>query len=363
MKWFEQYCSNTLAASGNQYYFITPEDEVNRGRIYYKIFANGVYDYSLLFSNIIDSTYADGKTSHCNLICDEWEILHLSLGVCKTCGMSDATEPEKSYQLFFNGKANKYVMPGEFFVTDPIAIDVKTGEYLCVDIVFKGRMIPSHEESILPAFVLKDDKWIPSKQFPFPSMIGCARGVKKKIGFLGDSITQGIGTTPNDYMHWNVLVAEEMGDAYSYWNLGLGYGRAHDAASDGAWLFKAKQMDIVVLCLGINDIAQGRTLKQIEDDLLHIIKSLKDAGVKVMIQTLPPFDFGGEELECWLNLNFYIRETLSSYADEIFDVVPILIDGEENGGGSKYGAHPNDQGCQTWARKLTPILKQFIERT
>lgn len=359
MKWFEQYSSNTLASSGNQYYFITSEEEVNRGRIYYKIFSNGFYDYSLLFSNIIDSTYAEGKTSHCNLICDEWEILSLSLGVCKTCDMFYAPEPEKSYQLLFNGKVNKSVMPGEFFVTDPIAIHIKKGEYLCVEIVFKGRMIPTHEESILPAFVLKDGQWIPSKQVPFPSMIGCNREVKKKIGFWGDSITQGIGTTPNDYMHWNALAAEEIGDAYSYWNLGLGYGRAQDAASSGAWLYKAKQMDIVVLCFGINDIAQGRTLKQIEDDLLQIIKSLKVAGVRVMIQTLPPFDFVGEYLECWRDLNSYIRTTLSSYADEVFDVVPILIDGNKHDGKSKYGAHPNEQGCRIWARELAPILKKF----
>ena len=68
MKWFETYSSNTLAGSGNQYYFTTGDDKIHRGRIYYKIFAGGTYNYSLLFSNIIDSTYADGKVSHCNMI-------------------------------------------------------------------------------------------------------------------------------------------------------------------------------------------------------------------------------------------------------------------------------------------------------
>ncbi len=68
----------------------------------------------------------------------------------------------------------------------------------------------------------------------------------------------------NSYEHWNAVVAENLGSQYGFWNLGLGYGRAADAATDGAWFFKAKQNDIVVVCYGVNDIFQGFTISEIQ---------------------------------------------------------------------------------------------------
>ena len=362
MKWFETYSSNTLAGSGNQYYFTTGDDKIHRGRIYYKIFAGGTYNYSLLFSNIMDSTYADGKVSHCNLILPEWELVQLRVGVCSTCDEVTAAEPEMLQILTFDGKASKKVAPGEFFTSDPEVIWAKKGEYLCVEIAFRGKMIPYHEESILPVFVWENGEWVPSKHVPFPGMVGCDRKVSKKVGFMGDSITQGIGTPINSYNHWNALVADAIGEKYAYWNLGLGYGRAQDAASDSAWLYKAKQCDEVVVCYGTNDVGQGRALEQIKRDLLTIVTKLKEVGARVLIQTLPPFDWQGEQLEKWLQVNAYVREVLSRYADGLFDVVPILIDGPEEEGRAGYGGHPDEVGCAAWAKALIPVVEELIDK-
>lgn len=362
MKWFDTYKSNTLAGSGNQFYFMTNDNETHTGRIYYKVYAGGRYRYSLLFSNIIDSTYSDGSQSHCNLLCDEWEIIKAAIGVCDTCGETVAGDVERFYPLTFHGSPHKTVMPGEFFTSDAIELEAKKDAYLCLEVEFRGSMIPYHEESILPAFVKENDRWIPSRHVPFPGMIGCSRKVQARIGFLGDSITQGIGTAVNSYLHWNARVAEAIGPDYSYWNLGLGYGRAADAASDGAWLFKAKQMDVVVMCYGINDVCQGQAEEQIKKDLLTVILELQKAGVKVMLQTLPPFDLQESAFEKWLHINAYIRSTLIKYADGVFDVVPVLLDGAESGGKARYGGHPNEEGCKAWADALTPMLKDFVEK-
>lgn len=360
MKWFDTYKSNTLAGSGNQFYFMPEDNEPHTGRIYYKVFAGGRYTYSLLFSNIIDCTYFDGSVSHCNLLCDEWEILRASIGVCHDCGENLAGEVETFHPLTFQGAIHKTVMPGEFFTTDGLELEVKKDDYLCLEIEFRGSRIPCHEESILPVFVKEKDKWIPSKHVPVPGMIGCDREVRARIGFLGDSITQGIGTAVNSYLHWNALVAEAMGPDYSYWNLGLGFGRASDAASDGAWLFKAKQMDMVIVCFGVNDVCQGRTEEEIQKDLLTIVLELKKAGVKVMVQTLPPFDLQEDALEKWLRVNEYIRHDLVKEADAVFDVVPVLINGLEQEGEAKYNGHPNEEGCKAWADALIPVIKEFL---
>ncbi len=360
MKWFDTYKSNTLAGSGNQFFFKLENNEPRTGRIYYKVFAGGRYTYSLLFSNIMDSTYFDGAVSHCNLLCEEWEILRASLGVCHDCSENVAGEVKTFHPLTFQGSFSKTVMPGEFFTTDGVELEVAKDSYLCLEIEFRGGQIPCNEESILPMFVKENGKWIPSKHVPCPGMIGCNRDVRAGIGFLGDSITQGIGTAVNSYLHWNALVAETIGPDYSYWNLGLGFGRASDAASDGAWLFKAKQMDFVILCYGVNDVCQGRTEEQIQGDLLKIVLELKKAGVKVMVQTLPPFDLQGDALEKWIHINEFIRHELVKEADAVFDVVPLLITGPEKEGKARYNGHPNEEGCKVWAEALIPVLKEFL---
>lgn len=362
MKWFDIYSSNTLAGSGNQHYFLTGDDEVHKGRIYYKLFAGGTYNYSLLFSNIMDSTYSDGTVSHCNLICPEWELVQVRVGVCATCNEALAAEPGVFYDLTFGGNKRKYVAPGEFFTSDPVKLCAQKGEYLCVEIAFRGSMIPHHEQSILPVFTWEDGKWSASKQLPFPGMIGCDRKVSKKVGFIGDSITQGIGTPVNAYTHWNALVAEAIGEQYSYWNLGIGFGRAQDAGSDSAWLYKAKQCDAVVVCFGTNDVGQGRSVEQIKEDLMTIVTKLQDAGVRVLIQTLPPFSWEDEKLQKWQQINAYIRETMVNITDAMFDVVPILIDGKEDEGKDRYGGHPDEAGCAAWAEALIPVLGKFLEQ-
>ena len=356
MNWFNLYSSNTLAGSGNQSVFFTGDDMTHRGRIYYKIFAGGRYQYSLLFSNITDSTYAAGDVSCCNMICSEWQLIKATIGVCKECTADKATEPDEIQTLTFGENERKTVMPGEFFVSDAIVIDAQKGEFLCIDITFKGTKIPSHEQSILPAFVWENGQWVPSRNLPFPGMIGCNRKVRGKIGFFGDSITQGIGTPNNAYTHWCALAAEALGEEYSYWNLGLGFGRVQDAASDGAWLYKAKHMDWIVLCFGTNDIGQLRDEESIRKDLLTIILKLKECGVKVLLQTLPPFNWQGENLKKWNN----IKNTLSGYVDAIFDVAPLLTEDSEEEGKAKYGGHPNEEGCRFWAEALIPAFEKRI---
>lgn len=129
MDFFNQYVSNTLAGSGNQLYFSLPTGQTQTGRIFYKIFAPGTYNYSLLFSNIIDSTYNDGSISRRNLICKCWTIHSAKIGICKHFNaeknltfltmneQADSDIVVTDFQdIYFNGEASKVIMPGEFFL-------------------------------------------------------------------------------------------------------------------------------------------------------------------------------------------------------------------------------------------------------
>lgn len=359
MKWFDTYSSNTLGAGGNQLIFSTEGKEMT-GRIYYKIFAGGTYNYSLLFSNIMDSTYKFGEVSCCNKICDEWEILEAMVGICKETTSEFAGEVEKFVPLTFRGNGSKTVAPAEFFTSDPVKLSAEKGDFLCFQVRYRGNMIPYHWESILPVFTLKDGNFVPDKRVPFPGMIGCDRTVKKKIGYLGDSITQGVGTPSNAYTHWNALLSDAIGQEYSYWNLGIGYGKGQDAASDGAWLFKAKQMDAVVVAYGSNDVGRGRSVDGMKEDFTAIVRKLKEAGVKVFLISVPPFDWQDDFLVRWKAINSFLVDELSHEADGFFHVAPLLVDEIQWEGKSKYEKHPNEEGCRIWAENMLPPFRTFL---
>jgi len=331
MNYFRKYTSNTLGGSGNQLFFTMEEGEVRTGRAFYKITAGGRYNYSILYSNIMDSTFADGAISHKNFILDSWTIHSMKLGKCSKvpenvceAQMDKDIVVTDFYDVTFDGKSEKEVHPGEFFSTDPVELEFSKGEYLCIEMTFSGKMIPYHEESLLPIFVKNGDGWEYSKLMPPAGMIGCDRAVKKRIAFFGDSITQGIGTDINSYQHWNKKLADKLGDDYAYWNLGIGYGRANDAASDGAWLYKAKQNDIAVVCFGVNDILQGFTSEQIKTSLFKIVNELKERGIRIILQTVPPFDYDEYKRIIWEDVNNYIQKELVKYVDTVFDVVSVL---------------------------------------
>ena len=221
-------------------------------------------------------------------------------------------------------------------------------------------MIPCHMESILPVFRKTEIGWEPSKYLPVASMVGCDRPAKLRIGYLGDSITQGIGTAVDSYDHWNAVVSGMLGNAYAFWNLGIGFGRANDAASDGAWLYRAKQNDLVVVCYGVNDIFRVCSVEQTKKDLKEIVVKLQAAGVRVLLQTVPPFNYNEKDTAIWQEINRYIQEELSQQAEAVFDVVPVL-GREDCPQMAKFGGHPDANGCKAWAEALYPVLKQLVE--
>lgn len=364
MSYFSQYTSNTCAGSGNQ--LLTKGDK-RTGRVYYKVFAGGTYPYSILFSNTVDSTFADGSLCRRNVQGGEWEILEAKVAVCPGAALGEDVESDDAAMaingrafsfapLTFGGETGKKVTPGEFFATDPVELTFEKGDYLCLELTFAGEDIPYHEESQLPVYAWENGLWHYCKHMPFASMVGCARPVEKRIGYMGDSITQGCGTGVNTYTHWNAVLAEKLGPGYAHWNLGIGFGRGSDAATDGAWLYRAKQNDIVTVCYGVNDILHDIRDEageaQLKVDLGRIVDCLNRAGVKVVLQTIPPFGYTGEQIGRWHRVNDHIRNVLAQKVALVFDVVPHLCQDAAQPHMSKYGPHPDGAGCAVWAEAL-----------
>ena len=360
---FKRFGSNTLAGSGNQSWFRpeSAEQEIT-GRVFYRVFAGGEYNWSPLFSDTVFTTFADGSYSRANQTLGGWRVCAARIGVAKRVYINGFDEPEQMQALTFAGQRGYRTAAGETFFADPVALRAEKGEYICLETTVCGERIPCHPETLLPAFARTRDGWTRSTDVLFAAMLGCERPVRMRVGFLGDSITQGIGTQPNAYRHWNAVLAEKLGEDCAFWNLGLGYARASDAASGGIWLELARENDAVFLCLGVNDLYHAAlSAETLKKNLLQTVRGLKRAGVSVLVQTIPPFDYEGERRQVWLQVNDWIRETLAREADAIFDNVPVLGANAQEPFLSRYGGHPDEQGCAAWAEALEPVARRFLQ--
>ncbi len=367
MDHFNRYSSSTVASGANQSFFEMAIGEIRTGLALFKISQSGKYNYSLLFSDITDSTFAGGEKSRVGMSLGGYIIHSLKVGRCSyfPSGEENVKNAElekygiKDFKtLLFDGNGEKAV--NGFVFSDPVSLCFQKGDYMAVEITYSGKRVPYHPESILPLYNKTDNGYVYSTEMPLPIMIGSDREVRGKICYLGDSITQGIGAGFNTYLNWCALLANKIGGNYAHYNIGIGYARASDAAYDGSWLLRAKQCDTVFLCLGTNDIGSGADENDIKASLKAIICKLKSSNCRIILQTLPPFCHTGEKGRVWNEVNRIIREELSLLACEVFDIAPLLALSPERPTETKYGGHPNAEGCKIWADALYEKTKNLF---
>ena len=350
---YQTFSSDCTASSGNQLLYRGAAPCLHTGRVAYRL-AHGGSSYALLFSNQVDSTFSDGTISKANDIGGIWKIRSMRVGLTDSW---DA-EPGAWQTVTFEGRPAKTVSGAEVFCTDPILLSACAGQYLCYEITLFGSCFPYHEEMVLNVRKqAADGTWYPDKAIPVPLMIGSDRSVTRRIGFIGDSITQGCGTESESYTHWAAKIAEGLPASCSVWNLGIGYARGYDAATDRGWLARAKTCDTVNICFGVNDLLRGRSAEEVLCDLHTIVCALKAVGCQTILFTVPPFDMTGEAKEHWYLVNDAIRSGAIPEADQLFDSAAVLGQPAPNTHRTVYGGHPNAEGCAVLA---AAYLKQKL---
>ena len=359
MSFYENFVSNTLASTASQKMYFSDSPLEITSRVYYKVFLPGKFEYSFLYQDTVDGTFSDGSESCANMCSGGWEIL--SVRVAVTDGL-EASSMDSAEQicLTFGGKGEKSVSSHEVFSTDPVTLEVGEGQYVAIELTFKGKSFPHHPEVQISTYVKTDSGWEDSVITPLPSMIGIKRKPKLTVSFWGDSITQGIGAPKDSYLHYAAQTAEALGREYSFWDIGIGYGRARDAASLGSWAERAKQCDVISVCFGVNDIGHGESPENVKRYLKTVVTFLKEQGKKVLLQSIPPFNYSEMRRPVWRELNEYVRAELAPLADAFFDNVPILSPSPEDAHVAKYSGHPNAEGCTEWAKALAPVLKTLL---
>lgn len=334
------YAPATVLSSAANYIMNRDEAFTRTFRTYVRVRETGPLHLKFWHGNSVDSTWDQGKESVGGENGGEWRI--------EAAYVADGgTDPDggvvenSQVQVTFSGLAVKSVAPGESFWSDEVDLELPEGHFLAftwtITAPKPGKSVPYNVEQNLAsvyeapgghaadsgaaAFKLTDNLQL------LPSFIGYRKKVSRNLVFFGDSITQGVRTARDRYEFWAARIAEGLGPDYGVWNLGSGWARSYDASAEKGWLDKAAQGDEIVIVLGVNDLDIGcRTADELLGDLNSIISGIKrrQPEARIILGTVPPFNFTGEREAYYREVNRIIRENPPEGADRIFDIAAVL---------------------------------------
>lgn len=355
---FWKYQSNIVYGTGNNSMILSQngdQPEIATYRAVFEVQEAGEFEYSLYFSNNIDSCSNANKTYR-DMPTAEYEILYAAFRTAKD--IKGTEKISKATEITFDGSKTKTVAPKEMFWSDPITYEVGKKEYLIFEWTVKFTKIPgtiiastyysykSHLYGDERPYLMDQATGIA----PMPDLIGCTRNNETRIAFIGDSITMGTGSGAYKNAFWVKQITDRIGDGYSVWNLGLDSARADDVISGTSFKEKIKHTDVLSICMGINDIAAGVYGKGGASDMKvfasisQIAQIAEEAGAEVIIFSIPPFNLKGVQRSYWSSANMMLKEFAEEKGYAFFDFAAVLGDPDDP---SKciYGDHPNIDGC------------------
>ena len=309
-------------------------------RTYVKPREQGTLKLKFWHNNSIDSTWDQGQVTRASELGGEWQI--------DSCYIADGgLYPDgtivagSSIPFTFNKQSSKQVLAGEQFSSDKVIIHVPQHHYLAftwtISTKHAGSSFTYNVEGMLVtgydgvgnlADIETAEGFASSENLlVFPSFLGYEKVVEKQVVFLGDSITQGVRTKKDHDEYWVAKIADAWGNRIGVWNIGSGWGRAYDVATNGPWLDKAKQAEELIICLGVNDIDIGqRSATQLLEDLAYIVSEAKayNPAMRIIMFTVPTFNFRDEREAVWRNVNEQLRHCPPAGVDLVFDIANVL---------------------------------------
>ncbi len=254
--------------------------------------------------------------------------------------------------LTFNGKKNVTIAPGEAVYCDVLKYHLTPLQRLSITINY-GATTPvnasSHRGSrttsyIIPGEAKPKTKFVGSEKCDHWYNISCIDVQTSEptpcIAVLGNSITDGRGSTTNKQNRWPDFLAEALGGKVGVLNLGIG-GNAvvRGGLSEPALvrfdrdILQQTGVTSVVIFEGVNDIGGSKpnhadVVRNLIEAYQTLIKKAKDAGKKVYLGTITPF-FGNSYYTHFseaarLTINDWIRA--NKEVDGIIDFDQLLLD-------------------------------------
>ena len=370
---FEIYQSNSITPSSCNYALKSTDGKPiqNTFRGVYKIQEFGELEYKFYFSNNVDSTFSNGSHSYRDMPTESFKIISATVGTSsKPMGMGAINQPKA---LTFDGKAEREVGAREMFWSDAVSLNVPDGHYLVFEWTVEYTVIAATNSENVACYLYdySSGKMMLAQSAPMPALIGAKRENALRVAFIGDSITMGIGAGTRNHRGWAAQITELAGTDISFWNLGLGYARADDAANSPGWLEKAKNNDVIVICFGVNDINSGpykysgqRTADQITADINTIATTCKEAGCEVIIFSTPPYTYSSDaKVSVWSELTGKLKTLAETNGYDFFDFAAVL-GSPSDPSKPAYGGHPNETGCKVIAEAFmaSGLLEKHLNK-
>lgn len=355
---FTTYVSNTVVSTGNNFYIEKAENITYRA--YLPVEQYGELEYKFFFTNTVDSTYTKGKIAFVGKSGGSYTISNATVADGGT-GVEDKITNRTP--VTFGGKETKEVAADESYWSDPVTMNIPEGHYMVWEWTVSGEGIPCNKMSSLTSTASSADgeTFEFCDEIPLPQIIGAKRDVKHTVAAIGDSITQGCQTEQMKYEFWASKISTQLGSDVAFFNCGLGWARASDAASNENWLSRVSQYDTVIVAFGTNDIVSGKyggkksSAEEIDEYLDAIVSYLTEKGCDVILFNAPPQDFKKTNEGIRTALNEKIPAIAEKYGAKFFDF-SALLSTEDEPGKAVYGGHPNGEGGTVVA---DAFVKQF----
>jgi acyl-CoA thioesterase-1 len=191
------------------------------------------------------------------------------------------------------------------------------------------------------------------------ALAGPVHAAEPVIVAFGDSLTAGLGVTPEDSYPAR-LQAKLRAEGYAYRVVNA--GSSGDTTAGGLrrvdWALKNKP-EVVIVALGANDALRGQDLASVRANLDAMVARFQKAGARVLVagMEVPP-NYGAR----------YAADLRRLYADVARQrkaaFMPFLLDGVAGNPrlNQPDGIHPTAEGYRVVVEHLWPHLEPMLRR-
>jgi acyl-CoA thioesterase I len=186
-----------------------------------------------------------------------------------------------------------------------------------------------------------------------------AAGTEPVIVALGDSLTAGLGVTPDEaYPARLETRLRREGFQYRVVNAGVSGDTTAGALRRLDWVLRARP-EVVIVALGGNDGLRGQSVAAMRENLERIVARLRAAGARVLLAGMRlPTNYGDD----------FTRDFAAVFPEVArktgVPLVPFLLDGVAAVPAMNQadGIHPNAEGQRVIAERLWPHLRPLLRR-
>ena len=201
-----------------------------------------------------------------------------------------------------------------------------------------------------------------NKSFIIKIIVFCLVTIKvsaiEKVILFGDSLMAGYGL-PNE-QHLSVVLQNNL--SLEGYNIEVMNGSVSGSTTAGGlniaeWTLSENNIDLMILCLGANDMLRGINPKETKNNLIEIIKIAKSKNIKVIIAgMIAPTSHGTNYKKSFDKI---FKDLSNEYE---LQLIPFLLEGvaQKPEFNLSDGMHPNDKGTIIISKTLKEaILKNL----